>query len=95
VGTVTLVSSEDPEKLLSEALRAQAVRAPADTTSPVGYGLLSGSDLPALRHVRPPADTTRQIAPPQPRQVPAALILLLALLLGLAAGAVIGLLTLL
>ena len=89
------MSSEDPEKLLSEALRAQAVRAPADTTSPVGYGLLSGSDLPALRHVRPPAaDTTRQIAPPQPRQVPATLILLLALLLGLAAGAVIGLLTL-
>jgi hypothetical protein len=93
VGTVTLVSAEDPEKLLSEALRAQATRAPADTTSPVGYGLLSGSDLPALRHARPPAETTRQIALP-PRQVPATLILLLALLLGLAAGAVIGLLTL-
>lgn len=87
------MSAEDPEKLLSEALRAQAIRAPADT-SPVGYGLLSGSDLPALRHARPPADTTRQIAAPQPRQVPATLILLLALLLGLAAGAVIGLLTL-
>ena len=38
------MSSEDPEKLLAEALRAQATRAPADT-SPVGYGLLSGSDL--------------------------------------------------
>lgn len=88
------MSSEDPEKLLSEALRAQAIRAPADTTSPVGYGLLSGSDLPALRHARPPVDTTRRIAEPPQRQVPATLILLLALLLGLAAGAVIGLLTL-
>jgi hypothetical protein len=94
VGTVTLVSAEDPEKLLSEALRAQATHAPADT-SPVGYGLLSGSDLPALRHARPPMETTRRIAVPQPpRQVSAMLILLLALLLGLAAGAVIGLLTL-
>lgn len=85
------MSSEDPEKLLSEALRAQATRAPADnTTSPVGYGLLSGTDLPPLRR---PAETTRNIVVP-PRQVPATLIFLLALLLGLAAGAVVGLLTL-
>jgi hypothetical protein len=84
------VSSDDPEKLLAEALRAQATRAPADT-SPVGYGLLSGSDYPAPRQAEP----TRQIAlPQQPRQVPATLILLLALLLGLASGAVVGLLTL-
>jgi hypothetical protein len=86
------VSSEDPEKLLSEALRAQATRAPADnTTSPVGYGLLSGTDLPPLR--RPAETTTRHVVVP-PRQVPVTLILLLALLLGLAAGAVVGLLTL-
>lgn len=83
------MSAEDPEKLLAEALRAQATRAPADT-SPVGYGLLSGSDLPPA--LRPP-ETTQQIAE-EPRQVPASLILLLALLLGLAAGAVVGLLTL-
>jgi hypothetical protein len=83
------VSADDPEKLLSEALRAQATRAPADAT-PVGYGLLSGSDLPPA--LRPP-DTTQRIAA-EPRQVPATLILLLALLLGLAAGAVVGLLTL-
>lgn len=83
------MSSEDPEKLLAEALRAQATRAPADT-APVGYGLLSGSDLPPA--LRPP-DTTQRMAT-EPRQVPATLILLLALLLGLAAGAVVGLLTL-
>ncbi|HEX6356761.1 hypothetical protein [Actinophytocola sp.] len=87
-------SAKDPEKLLAEALRAQATRAPADT-SPVGYGLVS-SDLPALRHSAPKTEVTRQIVLPQlaPRQVPAALILLLALLLGLASGAVVGLLTL-
>ena len=83
-------SSDNPEKLLAEALRAQATRAPADT-SPVGYGLLSGSDLPPA--LRPPEPTAR-IAE-EPRQVPVVLILLLALFLGLAAGAVVGLLTLL
>ena len=84
------MTSDGPEKLLSEALRAQATRAPADT-SPVGYGLLSGSDLPpALRPVEPTPRTVEE-----PRQVSAILILLLALLLGLAAGAVVGLMTLL
>jgi hypothetical protein len=88
------VSGDDPEKLLSEALRAQATRAPSDA-GPVGFGLY-GSDFPPPAR---PTDTTRRIAvppppPPRPRQVSAALILLLALLLGLAAGAVVGLLTL-
>lgn len=84
------MKADDPEKLLADALRAQATRAPADT-SPVGYGLLSGSDLPpALR--RP--DPTDRITV-QPSQISAVLILLLALLLGLASGAVIGLMTLL
>lgn len=92
MGTVTGVSGKDPEKLLSEALRAQATRAPADT-SPVGYGLLSGSDLPPALRV-PEAESTHRIVE-QARQVPAMLILLLALLLGLASGAVVGLLTLL
>ena len=82
--------ADDPEKLLSEALRAQATRAPADT-SPVGYGLLSGSDLPPS--LRPPEETHRIVE--EPPQISAILILLLALLLGLAAGAVIGLMTLL
>jgi hypothetical protein len=90
VGTFHYVKSEDPEKLLAEALRAQATRAPADT-SPVGYGLLSGSDLPPS--LRPPETTHRIVE--EPRQVPALLVLVLALLLGLASGAVVGLLTLL
>ncbi len=86
------MTDEDPERLLAEALRAQATRAPADT-APVGYGLLSGSDVKVpLPKVRPPSASTTRIEPP--RQVPALLILLLALLLGLAAGAVVGLLTL-
>lgn len=83
------MSGDDPEKLLSEALRAQATRAPADT-APVGFGLLSGSDLPPA--LRPPEEAAEVAEPPRP--VPVGLVLLLALVLGLAAGAVVGLLTL-
>jgi len=96
------VTDEDPERLLAEALRAQAARTPVpaqeDTSAMSGYGLLSGSDLrvplapvddPTMRTAEPTARLTVE------RQVPAALIMLLALLLGLAAGAVVGLLTLL
>lgn len=85
------MTSDDPEKLLSDALRAQATRAPADT-SQVGFGLY-GSDFPPVRPAAPAAETTRRIVLP-PKQVPASVILLLALLLGLASGAVVGLLTL-
>lgn len=93
MGTVRVVSGDDPERLLSEALRAQAVRAPAETPQ-VGYGLLSGSEFPALAPSAPAADTTTRLAD-TPKQIPAVLILLLSLLLGLAAGAVVGLVTLL
>lgn len=87
------MSTEDkPEQLLAEALRAKATRAPAGT-SPVGYGLLSGSDLGRLAPSAPASEPTGRTAAP-PSQVHAALVLLLALLLGLAAGAVVGLLTL-
>jgi hypothetical protein len=93
VGTFWDVTSDDPEKLLADALRAQARQAPADT-SPVGYGLLSGSDLPPT--LPRAEDVTTRVAgePEEPGQVPLVLILLLALLLGLASGAVVGLLTL-
>jgi hypothetical protein len=87
------VSADDPERLLSEALRAQATRAPADT-SPVGYGLLSGNEFGGLTPAAPATESTTRLTE-APRQLPAVLILLLALVLGLAAGAVIGLLTLL
>lgn len=93
MGTVRVVSGDDPERLLSEALRAQAIRAPAETPQ-VGYGLLSGSEFPALAPPEPAAGATTRLAE-TPRQIPAVLILLLSLLLGLAAGAVVGLVTLL
>jgi hypothetical protein len=102
VGTVSVVTDEDPERLLAEALRAQATQAPTPqpkgaTTSFGGYGLLSGSDMrsplpqPEDRTERA-EEATQQLS--VERQVSAGLILLLALLLGLAAGAVVGLLTL-
>ncbi|UJW33933.1 hypothetical protein L3Q67_09275 [Saccharothrix sp. AJ9571] len=117
---------EDPERLLAEALRAQAVRAPQPARppeaveepptahlakpafpAPAGYGLLSGADAGSLERERaalepapspaPAADhpvaATRQETGPAP--VAARWVLLLAVLLGLAAGAVAGLLTLL
>ena len=116
---------EDPERLLAEALRAQAVRAPQPARqaepveepptqhlaapafpAPAGYGLLSGADAGSLERERaaldpPPAPApapeqpvaaTRQAEAPAP--VAARWVLLLAVLLGLAAGAVAGLLTL-
>jgi hypothetical protein len=132
---------KDPEQLLADALRAQAVFAPqvspppakepepgtdAVPTSainelPSAYGLLSGAsadslereraaldaaDAPTALSPRPqlrPSPQSPQSPPPEPEtvrqptsgaQLPAYWILLLAVLLGLAAGSVVGLLTL-
>ncbi|MET7990360.1 hypothetical protein ABZU76_05570 [Amycolatopsis sp. NPDC005232] len=130
---------KDPERLLADALRAQAVFAPhtssqppassgsPDSTGSAGatgpteelpprYGLLSGAGADSLEReraalddasgqrttpvssgVRPvpaPDPATVRQAPPGPAPLPAHWVLLLALLLGLAAGSVIGLLTL-
>ncbi|MFC4858913.1 hypothetical protein [Actinophytocola glycyrrhizae] len=87
------MSTDDPERLLAEALRAQATRAPADT-SQVGYGLLSGSEFGAITPPAPASESTTRLDDPA-KQIPAWLILLLSLVLGLAAGAVVGLVTLL
>ncbi|MFI7677021.1 hypothetical protein [Actinophytocola sp. NPDC049390] len=87
------MSGDDPERLLAEALRAQATRAPAETPQ-VGYGLLSGSEFKGLTPAAPGDDATTRLAETT-KQLPALLILVLSLLLGLAAGAVVGLLTLL
>lgn len=96
--------SEDPERLLAEALRLQAARTPIDasTTSPRfgGYGLLSGSEhgltLPVPAEptvgIQPRAEQIRPIDPV--RRLAVGWILLLAVLLGLATGAVVGLVTL-
>ncbi|WP_424183473.1 hypothetical protein ACOBQX_15870 [Actinokineospora sp. G85] len=79
---------EDPERLLAEALRAQATRAPVPDSAISGYGLLSGNDLP-LPEPTPTARIPRRTA------TTTTWVLTLALLLGLAAGTVIGLITLL
>ncbi len=120
---------KDPEQLLADALRAQAVFAPSASppapapaparesepgtdavpTSainelPSAYGLLSGASADSLERERaaldpaPEAPTAYVPRPPEPprqgAQLPAYWILLLAVLLGLAAGSVVGLLTL-
>jgi hypothetical protein len=117
---------KDPERLLADALRAQAVFAPqpertVDTpftpvlktpetsgteSLPPQYGLISGAgadslerERAALDPVSPEPPTVRTTVAPQPVTAGAALpvywVLLLAVLLGLAAGSVVGLLTLL
>lgn len=127
---------KDPERLLADALRAQAVfapqpAAPADPTAtgtgpavpppgdadseteglPPQYGLLSGAGASSLERERAALDSSSMpvvpsgaLDPPtvrttsvQPSSVPLPVhwVLLLAILLGLAAGSVIGLLTLL
>jgi hypothetical protein len=122
---------KDPEQLLADALRAQAVFAPqaspapakepeqGSETGPTGpvaelpsaYGLLSGAGADSLERERAALDATvpgsdapttftPRPAPPTVRQamagaqLPAYWILMLAVLLGLAAGSVVGLLTL-
>jgi hypothetical protein len=106
------VAQDDAERLIAEALRAQAARTPLPSAENArvdsapgldpgsGYGLLSGSDLPLALPSRPsgtarlaPAGPTEGVSEPAAR-TPVPAILLLAVLLGLAAGAVVGLLTL-
>jgi hypothetical protein len=98
----------DPERLLAEALRAQAVRAPVESTGPVTpdplvkllsgaderYELLSGRASETIGFATGPvaAPTTARLRV-APRQLSAWWIVLLAVLLGLAAGAVVGLIS--
>jgi hypothetical protein len=99
--------TDDPERMVAEALRAHAARTPlpkpghASGSGPVlgTYNLLSGSEMaplaeehPTIQVPRPPERTSR-LEPEQ--RVAVGWVVLLALLLGLAAGAVVGLLTLL
>ncbi|PXY31500.1 hypothetical protein [Prauserella muralis] len=117
--------SDDPERLLAEALRAQARNAPPRqqatprpeplpvVETPGGYGLLSGAGEGSLERERAALDAQAPPAPaPPPPRTSAGTaaqaaqhtqagplrlrwVLLLALLLGLAAGSVAGVLTLL
>ncbi len=99
--------TDDPERLVAEALRAHAARTPlpepdVDSTGSMlgGFGLLSGSevsmpapDQPTIRVPVPvPADHTVRLE--SDGRVAVGWVILLAVLLGLAAGAVVGLLTL-
>lgn len=90
------MTDADPERLLAEALRAQAARAPR--AEPPAFALLSGNDLLDVRDIQdvhelapPPVDVTERL---EDRPTPSWWVLGVALLLGLAAGAVVGLLTL-
>lgn len=100
----------DPERLLAEALRAQAVRAPlAEGGAPSDpllklfsgtdhqHDLLSGraSDATVARPTGPVfgAPDTARLPVTGPPQLSGWWIVLLAVLLGLAAGAVIGLIS--
>ncbi|EHR53733.1 hypothetical protein SacmaDRAFT_5617 [Saccharomonospora marina XMU15] len=107
--------SDDPERLLAEALRAQARNAPPQAAeprhspppvveTPGGYGLLSGAGEGSLERERAALDEAVQAesasaSAPEPEQAGQSLdtrwVLLLAAALGLAAGTVVGLLTLL
>lgn len=116
-------SPEEPEQLLSEALRAQARSAPDAARSagperypamsadppPPGYGLLSGAEAGSLERERAALDDVQGAHPlshdpasagPENNGrvrpfLPAPWVLLLAVVLGLAAGSVVGMLTLL
>lgn len=119
-----MTEPKDPERLLADALRAQAVFAPhpertmdPSTTGipplggdseteglPPAYGLLSGAGADSLAREHAALATPAPADPPtirtplvQPAStlLPVHWVLLLAVLLGLAAGSVIGLLTLL
>ncbi|HEX4701118.1 MAG TPA: hypothetical protein VH352_03230 [Pseudonocardiaceae bacterium] len=106
----------DPERLLAEALRAQAVRAPLEAASQpdpllkllsgtdAQHDLLSGraSDTIGIPPAGPAMNqpTSLPTGPPRTARLPAAAapmsawwIVLLAVLLGLAAGAVVGLIS--
>lgn len=105
---------EDAERVIAEALRAQAARTPLPSAESTqvnaapglglagsGYGLLSGSDLALSLPTTPAAPVeaattaaeTRRLE--RERRVSVGAIVLIAIVLGLASGAVIGLVTLL
>ncbi|ONI73495.1 hypothetical protein ALI144C_44055 [Actinosynnema sp. ALI-1.44] len=97
-----MAKDKDPELLLSEALRAQAVQTGPPATP--GFGLLSGDDLGLAARLQTQAmpddeDPDAFMEPfPEPlprRELSGWSVLLVAVALGLACGAVMGLLTVL
>ena len=87
-----MAKDKDPEQLLAQALRAQAVQAGPPVTP--GFGLLSGDELGLAARVHTPL--AEQVVPDAPaRSTNGWSMLLIALALGLACGAVAGLVTVL
>jgi hypothetical protein len=90
-----VAKEKDPEELLAQALRAQAAHAPGQAVSP-GFGLISGSDHGLAQRFETMAEESVDWEPePARRRLGGGTILLLALVLGLASGAVVGLITVL
>ncbi|WP_132110860.1 hypothetical protein [Actinocrispum wychmicini] len=97
-----MAKEKDPEELLAQALRAQAAHAPppyedrpvAPGVSP-GFGLLSGSDHGLAERIETLAEEPVPYVVGERQRFGVGLVLLLALVLGLAAGAVVGLITVL
>lgn len=91
-----MAKDKDPEQLLSEALRAQAVQVNGPAATP-GFGLLSGDDLGLAARLRTQAMAEEEALPAQlpRRRLGAWSVVLVAVSLGLACGAVMGLLTVL
>ncbi|KDN17650.1 hypothetical protein [Amycolatopsis rifamycinica] len=95
-------SSSTASSASASASATEAVPTSAINELPSAYGLLSGASADSLERERAALDaeapTTFAPRPPAPvrtsAQLPAYWILLLAVLLGLAAGSVVGLLTL-
>lgn len=87
-----MARDRDPEQLLAEALRAQAVQAGPPATP--GFGLLSGNDLGLAARVQTLVEERVPVAEPE-RRLTGGLVLLVAIALGLACGAVAGLVTIL
>lgn len=88
-----MAKEKDPEQLLSEALRAQAVQVSGPPATP-GFGLLSGDDLGLAARLQTLAEEPVPVELPR-RRLGGWAVLLLALALGVACGAVAGLLTVL
>jgi hypothetical protein len=89
-----VAKEKDPEELLAQALRAQAAHAPGQAVSP-GFGLLSGSDHGLAQRIETTAEDAVPWEPEPPWRLGGGTILLLALVLGLACGAVVGLISVL
>jgi hypothetical protein len=90
-----VAKDKDPEQLLAEALRAQAAHAPGGPPASPGFGLLSGSDHGFASRIETLVEPSVPVNSPRRSRFSGQVVILLAFVLGLACGAVAGLLTVL